>query len=66
MNAELSQQLQAAQAELEPQFKNLRATMAALSTAVAHCHLPRFEHLYRNATLSAPPSHLRDALRLLM
>jgi hypothetical protein len=33
MNAELSQQLQAAQADLEPEFKNLRAVMAALTTA---------------------------------
>jgi hypothetical protein len=31
-----------------------------------HCRLPHFEQLYRQATLTTPPSHLRDALRLLM
>jgi hypothetical protein len=47
-------------------FHELLPLPVAMRAAVAHCHLPRFEHLYRNATLSAPPSHLRDALRLLM
>jgi ATP-dependent helicase Lhr and Lhr-like helicase len=47
-------------------FHELLPLPVAMRAAVAHCHLPRFEHLYRQATLTTPPSHLRDALRLLM
>jgi ATP-dependent helicase Lhr and Lhr-like helicase len=47
-------------------FHDLLPLPVALRTAVAHCHLPRFEQLYRQATLTAPPSHLRDVLRLLV
>jgi hypothetical protein len=47
-------------------FHDLLPLPVALRAAMAHCHLPRFEHLYRNATLIAPPAHLREALRLLV